>query len=231
VNETGTAPLDPGLRLLIDALRVGVSYPLVLAGDHAVLAHGLIHRRARDLEVATESPEPMDRIATTVRAGLERAGWSVHPLKTDPLASRLMVTAPGTDTEYALDLVKETFWRPPAITPLGPALSLEDTVGTKVRALTDRGAARDLVDVHAVADRWSRIELEELGRRHALDAFDLTDLQARLERVEWIDDREFTRCGLDEEAVTEFRQWAQTWADDIAERLLEEEALEPPRDE
>lgn len=226
-------PAAPGApvveRLLRDVLRVGAPYPLVLAGDHAVLAHGLGERWGRDLEVATESAEPMDALAAAVGAGLAEAGWAVRPLKTDPLAARLMVTDPGGIC--ALDLLKETFWRPPVDTPLGPALSLEDTAGTKVRALTDRGAARDLVDVHALADRWSFVELEELGRRHAIDAFDPADLQAVLERVEMIDDRQFRAHGLDGPAVADLRRWAQTWADDIAERLLEEEAMEPPREE
>lgn len=98
-------------------------------------------------------------------------------------------------------------------------LSLEDVVGTKVRALADRGLARDLVDVRAAADRWTHTELEELGRRHARDTFDLSDLQARLTGADWIDDTEFAAYGLSEHQISELRQWAQSWADDIAARL------------
>lgn len=110
----------------------------------------------------------------------------------------------------------------------GLVLSLEDVVGTKVRALADRGLARDLIDVRAAADRWSHIELEELGRRHARDTFDLSDLQARLAGADWIDDTEFVAYGLDDHQTVELRQWAQEWADDIAERLQEAES--PPDD-
>ncbi|TWG04173.1 hypothetical protein FHX80_112617 [Streptomyces brevispora] len=35
------------------------------------------------------------------------------------------------------------------------------------------------------------------------------------------DDTEFAACGLDEEAIAGLRQGAQTWADDIGERLHE----------
>lgn len=113
-------------------------------------------------------------------------------LETDPLSARLIVT----------------LWRPPVKTEHGLVLSLEDVVGTKVRALADRGLARDLIDVRAAADRWSNTELETLGRRHARDSFDLDDLQARLTGIDWIDDAEFAAYGLDEAATAELRRWA-----------------------
>jgi hypothetical protein len=94
-------------------------------------------------------------------------------------------------------------------------------VGTKVRALADRGLARDLIDVKAAAGRWSLIDLEALGRRHARDTFDLTDLQARLGGADWIDDTEFAAYGLDDSETAELRRWALSWAEDIAERLHE----------
>lgn len=54
--------------------------------------------------------------------------------------------------------------------------------GTYPLALTGGYAvqAHGLVDVQATADHWSHVELEELGRRHARDSFDLHELQARL---------------------------------------------------
>jgi predicted nucleotidyltransferase component of viral defense system len=160
-------------RLLADVLDVGGVYPLALTGGYAVQAHGLVNRLSQDLDVATENPERMEDIATAVRTGLEERGWRVRALETDPLSARLIVTDPASREECEVDVLKETLWRPPVHTEHGLVLSLEDVVGTKVRALADRGLARDLVDVQAAADRWSHIELEELGRRHARDSFDL----------------------------------------------------------
>ncbi|MFE1958932.1 hypothetical protein [Streptomyces sp. NPDC059479] len=231
-----TAP--PQRRLLADVLAAGGTYPLVLAGDHAVRAHGLVNRlsrnrdwdRCRDLSVATESPERMETIATTVRAGLEQRGWHVRTLETGPLSAQLIVTDPATRQErrrqehYEVDIRKETLWRPPVPTEHGLVLSLEDVIGTRVRALADYGLAGDLIDVQAAAHHWSHPELEELGRRHTRDPFDLTDLQTRLYGADWIDDTDFAAYGLDDSAITTLRRWAQEWADDIAERLLEEEA-------
>lgn len=63
-------------RLLADVLAVGGDYPLALTGGYAVQAHGLVSRLSRDLDVATENPDPMADIAATVRTGLESsAGW------------------------------------------------------------------------------------------------------------------------------------------------------------
>ncbi|MEN8650344.1 nucleotidyl transferase AbiEii/AbiGii toxin family protein [Streptomyces sp. 21So2-11] len=208
-------------RLLADVLAVGDAYPLALTGGYAVQAHGLVDRLSQDIDVATESPARMENIATTVRAGLEERGWHVRALETDPLSARLIVTDPTNGDECEVDLLKETFWRPPVLTEHGLVLSLEDVIGTKVRALADRGLARDLIDVRAATDRWSNSELEGLGRRHARDTFDLTDLQARLVGADWIDDTEFAVYGLEDTDITDLRRWAQMWADDIAERLHE----------
>ncbi|MFB7409141.1 nucleotidyl transferase AbiEii/AbiGii toxin family protein [Streptomyces sp. NPDC056202] len=215
-------------RLLADVLAVGGAYPLVLTGGYAVQAHGLVDRLSKDLDVATENPEPMEKIAATVHAGLEQRGWQVRALETDPLSARLIVTDTSTGEECEVDVLKEALWRPPVKTRHGLVLSLEDVVGTKVRALADRGLARDLIDVRAAADRWSHIELEELGRRHARHSFDLSDLQARLAGADWIDDTEFAAYGLDERQTAQLRRWAQEWADDIADRLQEAES--PPDD-
>ncbi|MFG3253843.1 nucleotidyl transferase AbiEii/AbiGii toxin family protein [Streptomyces sp. NPDC048172] len=212
-------------RLLADVLAVGGPYPLALAGGYAVQAHGLVNRLSQDLDVATENPDRMEDIASVVRSGLEQRGWRVRALETDPLSARLIVTDPTSHEECEVDILKEALWRPPVRTEHGLVLSLQDVVGTKVRALADRGLARDLIDVQAAADRWSHIELEELGRRHARDSFDLSELQARLGGADWIDDLEFAAYGLDDRAILALRQWAQTWADDIAERLQE---LEDP---
>ncbi|MDF3300538.1 hypothetical protein [Streptomyces tropicalis] len=217
-------PGEERRRLVADVLAVGAPYGLVLAGGQAVQALGLVDRPGRELEVATESPAETGEIVAAVRAGLEARGWGVRVAEAEPLGALLAVTEPVTGEECAVQVVKEVLWRPAADTELGPALSEEDAVGTRVRALADQGLAADLVDVHAVSDRWSRADLEELGRRHAGGVLDLADLRARLDGAEWIDDRELTACGLDPAAVPGLRRWAQEWADDIGERLAESEA-------
>ncbi|SCD52644.1 Nucleotidyl transferase AbiEii toxin, Type IV TA system [Streptomyces sp. SolWspMP-sol7th] len=156
-------------RLLRDVLAEGRDYPLALTGGYAVQAHGLVDRISQDLDVATENPGSMEEIVATVRAELERRGWAVRARDADPLSARLLVVDPASNEQCEVDILKEVLWGPLAHTEYGLVLSLQDVVGTKIRALADRGLARDLIDAHAAAGQWSPPELEELGRRHARD--------------------------------------------------------------
>ena len=222
---------EPQRRLLADVVTAGGPYGLVLAGGCALQAHGLLRRPHANLDFATESPEPMERIADGVGAALEARGRQVRGDSVTTLTAQLTVSDPPTGEACALALHKEAFWQPPELTEYGPALSLEDAVGTKIRALYDRGGAVDLIDARAASARFSLPGLEELGRRHAHDPFDLPTLQSRLTGTDFYSDVDFLRYGLDEAQVGALRAWAQQWSDDIAERLLEDGASPDSDDE
>lgn len=130
----------------------------------------------------------MADIAAALCSGLKARGWQVQALETAPLSARFTVTDPVTGQDCEVDILKEIFWRPVAQSPYGPVLAEEDVIGTKVRALADRGAPRDLIDVFAASRRWTNSELEEFRRRHARGRFEREDLQANLTGAEWTDD-------------------------------------------
>ncbi|MEU8466439.1 nucleotidyl transferase AbiEii/AbiGii toxin family protein [Streptomyces sp. NPDC029006] len=222
---------EPHHRLLADVVPAGGPYGLVLAGGYALQAHGLLRRPHADLDLATESSGAMEDIAAAVGAALEARGRQVRTGAGTALTAQLTVTDPVSGEECALTLHREVFWQPPELTGYGLALSLEDAVGTKIRALYDRGAAVDLVDARAAAARFSLPRLEELGRRHAHDPFDLPTLQSRLTGTDFYADADFLRLGLDGERIAALRAWAQHWSDDIAERLLEDGASPDDEDE
>ncbi|WP_233256981.1 nucleotidyl transferase AbiEii/AbiGii toxin family protein [Promicromonospora sp. AC04] len=209
-------------RLLADVIELGSPYPLVLTGGYAVRMHRLVSRPSQDLDVATENPAPMTDIADALRAGLEQRGWRVRSLETAPLSARFTVTDPATLEECEVDVLKEVFWRPPVQSPYGPVLAEEDVIGTKVRALADRGAPRDLIDVFAASQRWTTADLEEFGHRHARGRFDQEDLQSILAGAEWIDDEAFAAYGLDSGVIEALRSWAVGWADDLAVRHMDQ---------
>ncbi|MER8016111.1 hypothetical protein ACIQ7S_23840 [Streptomyces griseoluteus] len=211
-------------RLLADVVTAGGPYLLVLAGGHALEAHGLVRRPHANLDCATESGTAMRTIADGLAAALEARGRGVRVEAVTGRTAQLRVVDPPTGAPVTLALHKEAFWQPPRLTAYGPALSLADAIGTKIRALYDRGAAVDLIDARAAAEHHSLPELEELGRRQAYDAFDLPTLQSRLTGTDFYSDVEFLRYGLPREAVGPLRAWAQHWSDDIAERLLEDGA-------
>lgn len=206
-------------RLLADVLAIGTPYPLVLTGGYAVQAHGLVDRLSQDLDVATENPAAMEDIATALQQGLTERGWRSILISVDPISARLLVTDPAGGDGCEVDILKENFWAEPDQTEHGPVLALEDVIGTKVRALADRGAARDLVDVHAAARHRTNTDLEALGTRHGRDEFHLDDLRDRLVGADWYDDEEFAAYGLTSAVITDLRGWAICWASDLDQRL------------
>ncbi|GGT43483.1 hypothetical protein GCM10010271_54380 [Streptomyces kurssanovii] len=210
-------------RLLADVLAIGAPYPLVITGGYAVQAHGLVDRLSQDLDVATESPAPMAGIADDLRHGLTRRGWHVSMISVDPLSARLLVADPRSGEDCEVDVLKENLWAPPYTTEYGPVLALDDVIGTKVRALADRGAVRGLVDVHAAAAAHrTTTDLERLGERHGRDEFRLQDLRDRLAGADWYDDEEFAAYGLTEDEIARLRAWAQQWTSDLDRRLGED---------
>lgn len=91
-----------------------------------------------------------------------------------------------------------------------------------MRALADRGAVRDPIDVHAASRHRSTSDLENLGRRHARYAFGLEDLRDRLAGAEWWDDQDCADYGLRPDQVDALRAWALEWATGIGARLPSE---------
>ncbi|MFD8982808.1 nucleotidyl transferase AbiEii/AbiGii toxin family protein [Streptomyces sp. NPDC059564] len=210
-------------RLLAAVIDIGAPYPLVLTGGYAVQAYGLVDRFSQDLDVATENPAPMSEIVAGLEQGLITRGWRVRVLDVDALSARLVATDPDTGDECEVDVLKEHFWTPPAQTEYGPVLAFDSVIGTKVRALADRGAVRDLIDVHAASRHRATSELERLGERHGRDEFRLADLRDRLVGADWADDDEFAAYGLTEDETAELRSWARGWADDLGRRLHRDE--------
>ena len=207
-------------RLLQDVLEVGDAYPLVITGGYAVQAHQLVDRFSRDLDMATEHPAMMEAIVSTVVDGLSGRGWLVEIIGVDHHSARMMVTDRDSDEKCELDILRESFSRPPDTTPWGPVLAFDDVIGTKVRALAGRGLPRDLIDIHAASRHRTMTELELFGQRHAWEEqFSLQDLKFRLDGADWYDDQAFAEYGLSDDEIADLRRWAQAWSDDLNRRI------------
>lgn len=207
-------------RLLADALELGSPYGLALMGGYAIQAHGLVSRPSQDLDFATVHPAGMPEIITALTNGLTARGWDITVIDVRPLKARFLATAPATGDACEVDVLKEALWRAPVTLDIGPVLALEDLIGTKVRALADRGLPRDFIDIHAARNLYTTTDLETLGARRP-DEFDLHELHDRLETLVWVADDEFTAYGLSPDQITALRTWSQTWLDDLAQRLTE----------
>jgi len=142
-------------RIAFDA---GDELGLVLAGGYAVSAHQLTDRPSRDLDFATAAPMNLPDVAARLSAAYQRAGYRIVQVESTSRMARLEVS------DGRRDLLKEAIG-PPVQLEIGPVLTLDDAVGLKMRALHDRAAHRDFIDVYAAATRggYTPADLERLA--------------------------------------------------------------------
>jgi predicted nucleotidyltransferase component of viral defense system len=132
------------------AFHAGDELGLVLAGGYAVSAHHLTDRPSRDLDFATASSLDLPEVAARLIAAYEEAGYHVSEVDSTSRMARFEVSDGLQSCE--VDLLKEAIG-PPVQLEIGPVLALDDAVGLKMRALHDRAAHRDFIDVRAAATR------------------------------------------------------------------------------
>lgn len=202
-------------RLLQIGFDAGPELGLVLAGGYALTAHDLIDRPSRDIDFATATSMPLPEVAERLANAYRAASYKADIVEATPRMARMVVRRDSLTCE--VDLLKEAIG-PPAQLVIGPVLSLDDAIGLKVRALHDRAAHRDFIDVKAANARLSWAEMERLGARHT-SGFSLDELAERLGSVEERDDRGFASYGLNDADIVELRRWASDWTSDIRARL------------
>ncbi|ATO14954.1 hypothetical protein CO540_14910 [Micromonospora sp. WMMA2032] len=202
-------------RLLEIGFAAGDDLGLMLAGGYAMCAHDLVDRPSQDIDFATATAIPLPTVTDRLAAAYIAAGFSARIVESTPRMARLLISNDVSSCE--VDLLKEAL-APPARMALGPVLAFDDAVGLKVRALHDRAAHRDYIDVRAANERLAWTELEHLGARHTA-GFSLDELADRLGGVTERDIRTFRSYGLTEPQVDELRTWALGWEADIRARL------------
>ncbi|NES16948.1 MULTISPECIES: nucleotidyl transferase AbiEii/AbiGii toxin family protein [Micromonospora] len=206
---------DLHARLLRIGFAAGDDLGLVLAGGYALSAHNLLSRPSRDIDFATATTLPLPDVATRLADAYRRAGFDCQIVEATPRMARLMVTRSPAACE--VDLLKEAIG-PPAVLHIGPVLALDDAIGLKVRALHDRAAHRDYIDLRAAHRLVSWPELEGMGARHTA-GFSLEELADRLGAIEELDIETFAAYQLKDQEIAELRRWALEWEADIRTRL------------
>ncbi|GAA0315346.1 nucleotidyl transferase AbiEii/AbiGii toxin family protein [Actinoallomurus spadix] len=218
--------MPPFHRRLIDAgLDLCEEYGLFLAGGHAMRAHGLVDRPSQDIDFATDHPLPVEELTARVAAGYQAKGFAVEVKPGNYRFARLLVSDMRTGEACEVDLMKATLRVSPVVVDSCPVVGFDDAIGLKMRAVHDRGIARDLIDAASLAGEYSFERLEWLCRSHERD-FSLQRLASRLEAAEFLDDQEFEDYGLTLEEVRRVKRFAAEWAQDINLRLLEEEEVD-----
>lgn len=102
--------------MFLKGLLLGLVLPIVITGGYAVHAQ-LVDRLSRDIDVATNSAIPMQDIVAAVVAGLTARDWDICIIGVDPRSAHAVATDPAAGEQRELDILKEVFNQPPAITP------------------------------------------------------------------------------------------------------------------
>ncbi len=178
-------------------------------------AYEIVDRPSQDIDFATATALPLPVVADRLAAAYREAGYLAEVVECTPRMARLLVSTARSACE--VDLLKEAIG-PPAQLSIGPVLAFDDAVGLKVRALHDRAAHRDFIDVHAAHARYGRRELEALGARHTA-GFSLEELGDRLGAIDELDEETFAAYGLSEADIIALAGWAAGWEADIRARL------------
>lgn len=208
-------------RLIEAALDVRERHGLLLAGGHAMTAHGLTERPGDDLVLATDRGVPLPEVAAELAVELRRHGLAVTPADATERVARMVVRDEAGGERCTVSLLREPLRDRPLALEGYRVVGQDDAVGLKVRALHGRGLPKDFVDVAAAATRYSFRELERLGAAFEEDWL-LDDLIQRLESVDLLADEAFMAYGVDEERLHEIRRFAYAWAEDIKLRRADD---------
>jgi Nucleotidyl transferase AbiEii toxin, Type IV TA system len=214
------------------ALAAAAAYGFALGGGNALLAHGIISRPTRDVDLFTDQEHGVLAAAGTVEAALRDAGFDterrhqsagladVFPGMGEGLAE-WVVTAPD-GAQMMLQMAYFDRGRDPVVMDIGAVLDLEDVAGGKVCALAGRVEPRDYADTAAMLDRFSPRQLLGFARRldPGLEGRDFADAGQRLDQLP---DQVFAAIGLGAEEIAVIRQRFTAWprTAETADRAVE----------
>ncbi|MEV0997643.1 nucleotidyl transferase AbiEii/AbiGii toxin family protein [Nonomuraea sp. NPDC050202] len=208
-------------RLLRAVSPVCGHYGLVLAGGYALRAHGFTDRPGKDLDFATAVDMPLPEVAQGVIGAFREAGLDASVIEVTPRMGRLMVRDPVTGETCEFGLLREALQQRPVTCGTLKVLGLDDAVGLKMRAVHERGLARDIIDIAAVSQHYSYRAFEQLAAMHH-ELFAVHELLSRLEFVGFMPDEDFEVHGVREEQIREIRRFTQGWMDDIKLRRADD---------
>lgn len=175
-------------------------FGFALGGGQALQAHKIVDRLSRDLDNYTESMDPQiyENAEHAVVAAIAGHGYTTQVMLRDSWFRQIIVTDPATNEDVGVDLGYDHRKNSPVfITGIGPVLDIHDVVTGKVRALVDRRAERDYMDIDAIlrSGGWTVQPLLEILRdiRPELSPADFADI---LSKADEGDPEEYAALGM-----------------------------------
>jgi predicted nucleotidyltransferase component of viral defense system len=188
-----------------------------LGGGQALHAHGYGDRLSLDLDfyVTNFDQDLFDRAEEATLAALRARGFVAQVGHSDTWLRQILVNDPATGEQVVLDLGQDYRQNPPiAITGIGPVIDLPDAAASKARALNDRRAARDYLDIHALLSQtgWTPARLFTALRDNLRPVVTAEEFAADLAAAGEQDPEDYHAYGLTDTDIArltaDFTRWA-----------------------
>lgn len=211
-------PLEPPhVRVIGIAMALPETRTAALAGGGAMLAHGIVERATKDIDLFTDrDADEAIRIVAALRIAVQAAGLRVEPAHRPPHENRFVAVDATTG--------RRSRWRcsPTADVcttrysfAVGPVLLQDDLAADKTLAMWGRGEPGDFLDVNALLQRYDHGTLFELARSKdrglTVDTFVVS-----LRGVRRLGDEDWADAGIEPTAAAAVRRSILDWADRLA---------------
>ncbi len=189
-----------------------------LAGGQAFKEHGIGVREPNDVDLFTDRQTDFDQTMTKLETAYGDEGYQVDTLERSGEHAKIAVSKDGRSTE--VDVGRDFRSRPPVETDVGPMLSAEDSVGSKVGMVYDRVEAKAYIDLDAAVQsgRYSRDDLLELGDEREISGIDREGFAYQLDQAREIPDAKYAEYGLNTEQTAALKQDMGNWAQQLRTR-------------
>jgi hypothetical protein len=213
----GPDPLQAEIARVV--LSVADRYGFALGGGLALVLHGVVDRPTEDVDAFTNVDTGVRDAARAVEAALHGTGFDVTAIDDYSAVAEVVDDMDQYIVEWELrrgdrlirlSLSCQTRLHAPVVMDLGPVMDLEDLIAWKVAALVGRARERDYVDVAAVLDKYSPVDLLGMARRvdPGLEDEDIPMVGRRLDRLP---DEAFFPYRLSHSDVAQLRRRFTTW--------------------
>ncbi|MGW7683677.1 hypothetical protein ACWGID_23270 [Kribbella sp. NPDC054772] len=208
--------------------RIGLSATqdrgYALAGGQAFKEHGFGDRPHHDVDLFTNQQTDLDQTMNDLQTAYGDEGYQVDVLERSGEHAKFAVSKDGRSTE--VDIGRDFRSRPTVETEVGPMISVEDSVGSKVGMVYDRVEAKGAIDLEAVVQsgRYSRDDVLELGDEREMSGMDREGFAYQLDQAANLPDADYARYGLDAEQTASIKQDMGNWAQQLRTRAQNPEA-------
>ena len=212
-------PLDPlQERIARIALALPQARTLALAGGGAMIAHGLVDRATRDIDLFTEvDADEALAVAVALREALVTDGFEIREAPKPPHENRF--TAVESDSGRSVEV--EVFadggrLHPRVALDVGPVLHRDDVAADKTLALWARAEPRDFVDVVALLDEYGAEHLLRLAAAKDRGFTEATFVDA-LRAIGRISPKRWQAAGVSPARVAEIEAVVEVWCRELSD--------------